>query len=192
MLRYQDGDARAFTVLVERHRRHLYQFVLRSTHEETRAEDITQEAFMRVVRSADSFLRGSRFSTWLFTIARNVCTDFARRGKFREMPSLDAPIDPHRSDSPSKGDFVAGGGAAVDNQAMGTQLKARMHAAIDALPHEQREIFLLREVADLQFNEIAEIVGIAEGTVKSRLRYALEKLREALAEYREQAEEVAR
>ena len=67
-----------------------------------------------------------------------------------------------------------------------------MQLAIASLPEEQREIFLLREVSDLQFNEIAEIVGVPENTVKSRMRYALEKLREALAEYRDLAEEVAR
>jgi len=72
-----------------------------------------------------------------------------------------------------------------------TELGERMQRAIEALPDEQREIFLLREVSDLQFNEIAEIVGIPENTVKSRMRYALEKLREALAEYRDLAAEVA-
>jgi RNA polymerase sigma-70 factor, ECF subfamily len=192
MSRYQDGDARAFTVLVERHRRRILFYVLRYTREPTKAEDITQETFIRVVRFADTYVNGARFTTWLYTIARNLCTDFSRRGKFRDMPSLDAPIDRHSKDGPSKIDFVAGAGPAIDNQAMSSQLTEQMRVAIYALPDEQREIFLLREVADLQFNEIAEIVGIAEGTVKSRLRYALEKLRETLAEYREQAEEVAR
>jgi RNA polymerase sigma-70 factor (ECF subfamily) len=191
MSRYQNGDARAFTVLVERHRRRVFFYVLRYTREPARAEDVTQETFIRVVRFADTYVDGAKFSTWLFTIARNLCTDFSRRSKYRDMQSLDAPIDRHSIDGPSKIDFVAGAGPAVDNQAMSAQLKAQMQAAIYALPDEQREIFLLREVADLQFNEIAEIVGIAEGTVKSRLRYALEKLRETLAEYREQAEEVA-
>ncbi len=192
MSRYQNGDARAFTVLVERHRRRIFFYVLRYMREPARAEDVTQETFIRVVRFADTYVDGAKFSTWLFTIARNLCTDFSRRGKFRDMQSLDAPIDRHSKDGPSKIDFVPGGGPAVDNQVMTAQLTEQMRAAIYALPDEQREIFLLREVADLQFNEIAEIVGIAEGTVKSRVRYALDKLRETLAEYREQAEEVAR
>ena len=192
MLRYQEGDARAFTVLVERHRRPIFHFVLRYVRDPVAAEDVTQDTFLRVVRSADNYVREAKFTTWLFTIARNLCVDAARRGKHRNMASLDAPVDRHNAEGASKIDFVASGGPAVDRQVIGGELKLRMQEAIAALPEEQREIFLLREVADLQFNEIAEIVGVPENTVKSRMRYALEKLREALAEYRDLAEEVAR
>ena len=191
MLRYQDGDARAFEVLVTRHRRPIFNFVLRYVRDPVAAEDVTQDCFLRVVRSAESYVREAKFTTWLFTIARNLCVDAARRGKHRNMASLDAPI----GDDEGKGtkvDLVASGGPAVDRQAIGTELKSRMQQAIAELPEEQREIFLLREVGDLQFNEIAEIIGVPENTVKSRMRYALEKLREALAEYRDLAEEVAR
>jgi len=190
MLRYQDGDSRAFEVLVTRHRRPIFNFVLRYVRDPVAAEDVTQDTFLRVVRSADSYVREAKFTTWLFTIARNLCVDAARRGKHRNMASLDAPVGD--DDKGSKIDFVASGGPAVDRQAIGTELKARMQEAIAQLPEEQREIFLLREVGDLQFNEIAEIIGVPENTVKSRMRYALEKLREALAEYRDLAEEVAR
>ena len=78
-------------------------------------------------------------------------------------------------------------GPMVDRQAIGEELKARMRKAIDALPEEQREVFLLREEADLSFKEIADIVGISENTVKSRMRYALTKLRELLEEYEDMA-----
>jgi RNA polymerase sigma-70 factor (ECF subfamily) len=190
MLRYQEGDARAFEVLVLRHRRPIFNFVLRYVRDPVAAEDVTQDCFLRVVRSADSYVREAKFTTWLFTIARNLCVDASRRAKHRNMASLDAPID--EEGRGAKIDFVASAGPAVDRQAIGTELKSRMQDAIAQLPEEQREIFLLREVGDLQFNEIAEIVGIPENTVKSRMRYALEKLREALAEYRDLAEEVAR
>ena len=190
MLRYQEGDARAFEVLVTRHRRPIFNFVLRYVRDPVAAEDVTQDTFLRVVRSADHYVREAKFTTWLFTIARNLCVDASRRAKHRNMASLDAPIDDEGRGS--KLDLVASGGPAVDRQAIGTELKDRMQHAIAALPEEQREIFLLREVSDLQFNEIAEIIGVPENTVKSRMRYALEKLREALAEYRDLAEEVAR
>ena len=81
-------------------------------------------------------------------------------------------------------------GAGVDRQAQSRELAVRLRQAIEALPDEQREIFLLREVADLQFNEIANVIGCPENTVKSRMRYALEKLREALEEYRDLARAV--
>jgi RNA polymerase sigma-70 factor (ECF subfamily) len=73
----------------------------------------------------------------------------------------------------------------VEREATGTELKERIQKAVDKLPDEQREVFLLREIAGLPFKEIAEVTGIAENTVKSRMRYALERLQEALAEYEE-------
>ncbi len=188
MLRYQKGDARAFEVLVQRHRRPIFNFVLRYVRDTVAAEDVTQDTFLRVVRSADHYVREAKFTTWLFTIARNLCVDASRRAKHRNMASLDAPID--SESGTAKIEFVASEGPAVDRQAIGGELKQRMQLAIAELPEEQREIFLLREVGDLQFNEIAEIIGVPENTVKSRMRYALEKLREALAEYRDLAEAV--
>lgn len=186
MLRYKEGDARAFEVLVQRHRKPIFNFVLRFVRDPAAAEDVTQDCFLRVVRSADSYVRDAKFTTWLFTIARNLCVDQSRRQKHRNMASLDAPVG--EDGQASRIDFVASGGPAQDRQAIGNELQQRMAKAIAALPDEQREIFLLREVSDLQFNEIAEVVGISENTVKSRMRYALEKLREALAEYRDLAE----
>jgi len=188
MLRYQQGETRAFEVLVQRHRRPIFNFVLRYVRDPAAAEDVTQDCFLRVVRSAENYVREAKFTTWLYTIARNLCVDRSRRQKHRNMASLDAPIDDEGRGA--KIDLVASDNAAVDRQAIGTELKARMQAAIATLPDEQREIFLLREISDLQFNEIAEIVGVPENTVKSRMRYALEKLREALAEYRDLAEAV--
>lgn len=186
MLKYKEGDARAFEVLVKRHRKPIFNFVLRYVRDPVAAEDVTQDCFMRVIRSADSYVREAKFTTWLFTIARNLCVDHSRRQKHRNMASLDAPVG--EDGQGSRIDFVAGTGPALDRQAIGGELKTKMVAAIAELPDEQREIFLLREVSDLQFNEIAEVVGISENTVKSRMRYALEKLREALAEYRDLAE----
>ena len=188
MLRYRDGEARAFEVLVQRHRRPIFNFVLRYVRDTAAAEDVTQDCFLRVVRSADSYVRDAKFTTWLYTIARNLCVDASRRGKHRNMASLDAPMSDESKGS--KVDHVASGSIPVDRQVISTELAVRMREAIEALPDDQREIFLLREISDLQFNEIAEIVGVAENTVKSRMRYALEKLRESLAEYRDLAEAV--
>jgi RNA polymerase sigma-70 factor, ECF subfamily len=188
MLRYRDGDVRAFELLIGRHRKPVFNFVLRYVREPAQAEDVTQETFLRLIKGAEAYQRQAKFTTWLFTIARNLCIDAARRGKHRKAASLDAPIDDDAGVSLL--DLVPDGGPAVDRQAQSRELAVRLRAAIEALPDEQREIFLLREVADLQFNEIAAVVGCPENTVKSRMRYALEKLREALEEYRDLARAV--
>jgi RNA polymerase sigma-70 factor (ECF subfamily) len=186
MLRYRDGDVRAFEVLVTRHRKAVYNFILRFVRDRAQAEDVLQETFLRLIKGAEAYERQARFTTWLYTIARNLCIDAARRGKHRQMASLDAPAG-EGGDGPSLLERVGDGSAPADRQVIGRELSARMQQAIAALPDEQREIFLLRELADLQFNQIAHVVGCPENTVKSRMRYAVEKLREALEEYRDLA-----
>ena len=189
MLRYRDGDVRAFELLVTRHRKALFNFILRFVRDTAAAEDVTQETFLRLVKGADAYERQAKFTTWLYTIARNLCVDAARRGKHRKAASLDAPLG-DEDGAASLLDLVPDAGAGVDRQAQSRELAVRLRQAIEALPDEQREIFLLREVADLQFNEIANVIGCPENTVKSRMRYALEKLREALEEYRDLARAV--
>ena len=189
MLRYRDGDVRAFELLVTRHRKALFNFILRFVRDTAQAEDVTQETFLRLVKGADAYERQAKFTTWLYTIARNLCVDASRRGKHRKAASLDAPL----GDDDNAGsllDLLPDGSAGVDRQAQSRELGLRLRQAIESLPDEQREIFLLREVADLQFNEIANVIGCPENTVKSRMRYALEKLREALEEYRDLARAV--
>jgi RNA polymerase sigma-70 factor (ECF subfamily) len=190
MLRYRDGDVRAFETLVMRHRKPIFNFILRFVRDATQAEDVLQETFLRLIKSADGYEHQAKFTTWLYTIARNLCVDAARRGKHRKAASLDAPVLDGGGDCDGAPliDRVPDGEPGVDRQAIGRELQARIRQAVAALPDEQREIFLLREVADLQFNQIAAIVGCPENTVKSRMRYALEKLREALEEYRDLAQ----
>src|SRR6478609_2567443 len=189
MLRYRDGDVRAFEVLVTRHRKSIYNFILRFVRDPAQAEDVLQETFLRVIKGAEAYEKQAKFTTWLYTIARNLCVDASRRGKHRKAASLDAPVGD--DEGAALIDLIAGGDAGADKQAISRELGVRLKKAIESLPEEQREIFLLREVSDLQFNEIAQIVGCPENTVKSRMRYALEKLREALEEYRDLATQVA-
>ena len=171
MLRFQGGDARAFEVLVRRHRTPLFSFLRRLTGDRGRAEDLCQEAFLKVVRAAGSWEPRARFQTWLYAIARNQAVDEARRQAFRRAEPLEgAAAAEAASEDP-----------APDGLAEGALLRPRLEAALAALPEEQREVFLLREYAGLRFPEIAEVTGVAENTVKSRMRYALEALRERLA-----------
>jgi RNA polymerase sigma-70 factor (ECF subfamily) len=171
MLRFQGGDARAFEVLVRRHRTPLFSFLLRLTGDRGRAEDLCQETFLKVVRASEAWEPRARFQTWLYAIARNQAVDEARRQAFRRAEPLDgARAADAASDDPPP-----------DGVAEGALLRPKLEAALAALPEEQREVFLLREYAGLRFPEIAEVTGVPENTVKSRMRYALEALRERLA-----------
>ena len=171
MLRFQAGDARAFEALVRRHRTPVFSFLLRLTGDRSRAEDLCQETFLKVVRASAEWAPRARFQTWLYAIARNQAVDEARRQAFRRAERLDdAPAAAAASEDPPP-----------DRSAEGALLRPKLEAALAALPEEQREVFLLREYAGLRFHEIATVTGVPMNTVKSRMRYALEGLRERLA-----------
>jgi RNA polymerase sigma-70 factor, ECF subfamily len=187
MARYQRGDVRAFEVLLARHRKPVYNFILRFVGSREQAEDLLQETFLRVIKGVDSYQREAKFTTWLYTIARNQCVDLSRRMKLRRMSSLDAPSHAGDEEGATLMDAVADGGAATDRSAASSELQTRLKAAIEQLSEEQREVFLMREFLQMQFKEIAEVTGVPENTVKSRMRYALEKLRDLLEDYRELA-----
>lgn len=186
MLRYQQGDRAAFAQLARRHQTALYNFALRQVRAPQAAEDIVQETFVRVVHNAVEFKHEARFTTWLYTIARNLCIDHLRKGALRRHPSLDESRG-EEGDGPTLGEQTADPRASVEREATGTELKERIARAVDALPDEQREVFLMRELANLPFKEIAEVTGVSENTVKSRMRYALERLQDALSEYEDYA-----
>jgi RNA polymerase sigma-70 factor, ECF subfamily len=190
MMRFQGGDQSAFARLVRRHKTPVYNFILRSVRSREVAEDLVQDVFVKVVQNAAEFKHEARFSTWAYTIARNVCIDHLRKAALRRHPSLDQAANNNSGeDGPTLGERIADShfGAAVDRVAIGTELGQRITRAVEELPPEQREVFLLREVANVPFKEIAEIVGVPENTTKSRMRYALERLQQALAEYEDYA-----
>ena len=180
MLAFRGGDAQAFELLTVRHRRGLFNFLLRSVHNRSRAEELLQDVFLRVIRSKDRYQQTARFSTWVYTIARNLCVDESRRQKFRQTVPLEGK---RRADAGlSVLDTAEAKQPDTDTLAAGPRLRQRMADAVDALPEEQREVFLMRQLGGLSFKAIGEAVGAPENTVKSRMRYALEKLRHELAD----------
>ncbi len=188
LARYRRGDAAAFRALVRKHQRPLYNFALRQVHTPSTAEDIVQEVFVRVVQNVATFKEEARFTTWAYTIARNLCIDHLRKRVHRRHASLDAPqSEGEGGDGPTLGDKVAGTTAGADRVAIGKQLQTHIAAAVEKLPDDQREVFLMRQLGELPFKDIAEIIGIPENTVKSRMRYALERLQAALAEFEDYA-----
>jgi RNA polymerase sigma-70 factor, ECF subfamily len=174
---FQQGDATAFRVLVTRHKTPLYNFALRQLRSPTLAEDIVQDAFVRVVQSVAEFKHESKFTTWVYAIVRNLCIDQARKNALRRHPSLEQKTSSSGGDGdqgPSLGEQLADGrpNADVERSAISTELRSRLLLAVEELP----------------FKEIAEITGVPENTVKSRMRYALERLQEALSEYQVHAQ----
>jgi RNA polymerase sigma-70 factor, ECF subfamily len=189
MLRFQGGDRAAFAGLVRRHKTALYNFILRQVRLTSSAEDLTQDVFVRIVQNAADFKHEARFSTWAYAIARNLCIDHLRKMALRKHPSLDQSSSQDTGDGPTLGERTADSrpNASVDRTAIGNEMGHLIVDAVEKLPPEQREVFLLREVGNVPFKDIAEITGVPENTVKSRMRYALERLQEALSEYEDYA-----
>jgi RNA polymerase sigma-70 factor (ECF subfamily) len=188
MMQFQGGDRGAFGELVRRHKTPIFNFIMRQVRGRTTAEDLTQDVFVRVVKSASSFKHEARFTTWVYSIARNLCIDHLRKMSLRRHPSLDQASGKD-ADGPTLGDRIADDhpSTAADRSAMSADIAQRIVKAVEALPPEQREVFLLRQTAKVPFKEIAKMTGVPENTVKSRMRYALERLQEALCEYEDYA-----
>ena len=176
VLRYRRGDVAAFDALVDRHGPSVYRFLARYLHDHGRAEDLAQECWMRFIGAAPRWTERAPFRIWLFTVARNLAADEARRMTHGRHTSLDAEA--------GRGTVrtVAAGGRSPEDAALDHALQSALRVAIAALPPEQREVFLLREYEGVAFAEIAEITGAPVPTVKSRMRYALEALRRRLGE----------
>ena len=184
---YRGGDVRAFETLLARYEKPIWSFLRRFVRDAEAAEDLLQEVFLRVVRDAQAsgpaWKGEAKFSTWLYTIARNLCIDRARRTAVRGAgsPSMDGSTGGD-AETETLHERIAAPGPSTDAVVAGREAGRRIDRAVAELPDDQREVFLMREVMDLPFAEIASVVGVSEPTVKSRMRYALEKLRAALAD----------
>ncbi|SDH36072.1 RNA polymerase sigma-70 factor, ECF subfamily [Pseudomonas flavescens] len=171
--RYRAGDAASFTPLYERHRLGLFRFLLGLCGDHAVAEEVFQDTWMSLIRS-ESLQREAAvlFKTWLYQIARNRLIDHWRRHGKRQQreDAFDEQLHDRASGDPDP-----------ERQLSLSQDQARIQAALDDLPAEQREVFLLRAHADLALHEIAELTHTPAETVKSRLRYAMQKLRRLLS-----------
>ena len=168
MLAYGQGDAGAFETLYKRHRGPLYRFMVRALKHRSAAEELFQEVWIRVIESRSRYAPQARFTTWLYTIAHNLLVDHWRK-KGLSLASLDAEDVAVESANPAR-------------QAEGREALARLLQAIEALPPAQREAFLLHEESGLTVAEIAAATGTNEEAAKSRLRYAMAKLKAVVDE----------
>jgi len=169
MLDYTRGDADAFEILYQRHKSPLYRFVLRQCGPQF-VDDLFQDIWMKVINSRMRYKVKATFKTWLYHIARNRIIDHYRRQNIRPVdknPDNLASISDDRHIQP-------------ENRLEKNDQREQLMKAITALPDEQKEAFLLREEAGLAIEEIAVTTGVSYETAKSRLRYAVKKLRQQL------------
>lgn len=184
MVAFAHGEPDAFAVLVRRHQRGLYNFLLRSVGDAGRAEELLQDVFVRVIRSKHRYQQTAKFTTWVYKIARNITIDESRRAKFRRHASLDAKRRRGAREGEGRAmiDRLPADQVGTDTAAAGPTIQRRISEAVAELPEEQRVVFLMRQLKGMSFKQIGEVVGAPENTVKSRMRYALEKLRQELSD----------
>jgi RNA polymerase sigma-70 factor (ECF subfamily) len=175
MLRYAGGDLRAFETLYRRHRNPLYRYLARHTRDPEIANDLFQEVWSKVIASRARYEPRAKFSTFLYRVAHNCFIDHCRRASGRaERATVNS------DDFDLENVLPAAAADLPDARAEHAQTLARYRAALAALPAEQRDAFLLYEESGLSLGEIGQITGVSMETAKSRLRYALAKLRAAM------------
>jgi len=171
MLRYQEGDMAAFETLYKRHRGPLFRFLLHRIGNQQFAEDVFQEVWSRVIRSRENYRPNAKFTTYIYHIARNCAVDQYRRTSKQQNVISDGD-DGVAEPVANTGNPVA--------EAANRDMRNALSTALSELPVEQREAFLLREESGLSLDEIATVTRVGKETVKSRLRYALGKLRQCM------------
>ena len=175
--RAQQGDNGAFEELLLLHQKKVYNLCLRMSANPDDALDLSQEAFLRAWRSLGQYQFEASFSTWLFRLTSNICIDFLRRKKRRQETSLTESYDDSNEGAELS---VPDAQPGPEQQAMTNETKIELARAMEQLSPEHREILQLRVVEDLQYEQIADILGVRVGTVKSRLARARLALRKIL------------
>ena len=171
------GESDAFGALVERYERAVYNLTLRTMRDVEEAKDATQEAFFKAYRALRTFRPGSKFSTWIFTIAYHACCDrLAKRARFSgdELPE-------HADPSPGP-----------EAEAIRSDEARALRAAIDALPDKYRTVITMYHLQGKQYDDIATVLGLPMGTVKTHLFRAKELLRKKLNDESDEDDEPAR
>lgn len=174
MLRYRDGDVRAFEDLYARHRGGVFRYVLRQVGFRPAAEEVFQEVWTNIISSRARYRVEARFATFLYRVAHNCVIDHFRRKPPLQLIALDGADEAMQVTGPQQ--------EQPERAVARRQAARQLLRALAMLPDEQREAFLLHEEGGLKLEEIADVTGVGRETVKSRLRYALAKLRQELNE----------
>jgi RNA polymerase sigma-70 factor (ECF subfamily) len=176
-----DGDPEAYRVLVERYERRIYYVTYGMVRSQEDARDLAQDCFVKAFQNLHRFRLESKFYTWLCRIAINLSIDHLRKMKHRSHAAYDD------SRSSPEGAQVVRLSSRRDNPSENVsrqQVYSQIMAAVDTLPDDQKQVLILRELEEMPYKEISEILDIPEGTVMSRLYYARRRLQELLADHR--------
>lgn len=171
--RHLDGDAGAFAALVRRYQRELFNFLVRFTGDASLAEDVFQETFLQLHLSAATFDMSKRLKPWLFTIAANKARDAIRRSSRRQAAPLDATIRPDQNEHTTYADLMPAGIPAPIETLVNLETRQAVLNIVNGMPENLRLVLLLCYFHNLPYKEIAEILHVPLGTVKSRLHAAV-------------------
>ena len=172
MLAYARGEMRAFETLYSRNRAALYRYLVRQSRDTEIANDLFQEVWSRVIVNRGRYEARAKFRTFLFTLAHNCFIDHCRRMKSRPAGTSIEDAD--------AADLLTDDDARPEYELERAENSRRYRAALATLPQEQRDVYLLHEESDLSLEEIARVTGVGTETAKSRLRYAVGKLKAAM------------
>ena len=172
--RASDGDPAAFNRLMAQHEKKMYAVALRMFSNREDAQDCLQEAMLRVYRAIGSFKGQSSFSTWLYRITMNTCLDELRRKKNKQSTSLDNLVE--------QGWSPADEANTPEKHAVRAELRRELGRLIQDLPEDMRSAIVLRDIQGFSYDEIADVMDVNVGTIKSRISRAREKLRGKLKE----------
>jgi RNA polymerase sigma-70 factor, ECF subfamily len=172
------GDRAAFRTLVETHKKRVYFLALDIVGNPVDAEDVSQEVFLKVFRSFDTFRRGAKLGSWLYRITYNACIDHLRKKALTPEPMEDGALESASGNHPQA--FAPSSGADPAAAAESVLLRERIERALSAVSPQERAVFLLRHHEDLALGDIAEALGLSVGSVKSYLFRAVRKLRKEL------------
>ena len=181
MLRVKRGDRAAFTELVEKYKQPVMNLVYRTLHDEAEAEDLAQTVFLQVYKSANRYESRAKFSTWLFTIARNLCLNEIRRRSRHPAESIEETIS-ENEDAPPRQYEDKKISLPTENVLQG-ELSGKIEEALAGLPENQRTAILLCRHDELSYEEIARVLGCSLSATKSLIHRGRETLKEKLKPY---------
>src|SRR6266446_8655464 len=181
MLRVKQGDSGAFAQLVDKYKRPVINLLHRTLRDATEAEDVAQNVFVQVYKSAHRYRASAKFSTWLFTIARNLCLNEIRRRSRHRAESLDAP-HPEQVDRPGH-QFEDAKGFSPPDALLHEELEQKIQMALSELPDNQRIAILLCRQDELSYEDIARVLGCSLSATKSLIHRGRETLKQKLKPY---------
>ena len=181
MLRVKQGDHTAFAELVDKYKQPVMNLAYRMLRDSTEAEDLAQAVFIQVYKSADRYRIASKFSTWLFTIARNLCLNELRRRSRHPADSLDVP-HPDQPDQPLH-QFEDKTNPSPPEHLLEGELEAKVEEAVAELPENQRLALLLCQQDELSYEQMAEVLDCTVSAMKSLIHRGRETIKAKLKPY---------